>query len=36
MIKTKDLVNLKKFIEIIIKVLEKIKKPEGRYYYGKE
>ena len=36
MIKDKDLVFLQKFIEIIIKILEKVKKPDGRYYYSKE
>ena len=36
MIKTKDLVFLKKFIEIIIQILEKLEKPDGRYYYSKK
>ena len=36
MIKTYDLKYLLKFIDIIIKILEKIKKPDDRYYYGKE
>ncbi len=36
MIKIKDLIFVKKFIEIIIKILEKLKKPDDRYYYSKE